>query len=47
MLLAEAGGSNDKRASFSAILKLVGGPLLSLTNNRQQQAVFTVGDETG
>jgi hypothetical protein len=32
MLMAEADGSNDKRASFSAILKLVGGPLLSLTD---------------
>jgi hypothetical protein len=28
MLMAEADGSNDKRASFSAILKLAGGPLL-------------------
>jgi len=32
MLMAEADGSNDKRASFSAILKSVGGPLLSQTD---------------
>jgi len=37
--MAEADGSNDKSASFSAILKLVGGPLLS-----SRWRFWTVGD---
>src|ERR1700733_8642292 len=35
MLMPEVDGSNDKGASFSAILKLAGGPLLSQPNRRQ------------
>jgi hypothetical protein len=43
--MPEADGSNDKRASFSAILKLVGGPLLSQADAIPDElsAILTLG----